>query len=276
MPVIAIRDRIHSYTKRMLAAAWLGALLFLSSLTYFAYFYLIVLARPGMVAADQIPATIAINVALFSAFALHHSVFARTGIKAWVARVLPPAFERSAYVWIASLLFLGVCRSWRPLPGVAWEAAGLLRYLLLGVQCAGLVFTLRSASRLDIWDLSGVRQVRAARAAAKALNPGDGARVDRAVLGADALPVANSPAASAPLEVHGPYRWLRHPIYLGWMLLVFGAPAMTAGRLLFAVISTAYLVVAIPIEERSLVHEFGESYRDYQRQVRWRLVPGIW
>ena len=276
MPVIAIRDRIHSYTKRMLAAAWLGATLFFISLTYFAYFHLIVLGHRGDVAADRVPAAIATNVALFSAFALHHSVFARSGIKAALARVLPPAFERSAYVWIASLLFLAVCLLWQPLPGVAWEAAGLLRMLLYGVQLAGLVFTLQSASRLDIWDLSGVRQVRAARGAASRCSPRNGPPVADSAPMAIAPPVAATPAATAPLEVRGPYRWLRHPIYLGWVLLVFGAPDMTAGRLLFAVVSTAYLVVAIPIEERSLVHEFGQSYRDYQRQVRWRIVPGIW
>ena len=275
MPVIAIRERIHSYTMRMLAAAWFGAGLFFASLTYCAYFHLIVLGQPGVGPADQVPAAIAANVALFSAFALHHSVFARTGIKTRLARILPPAFERSAYVWIASLLFLGVCLLWRPLPGVAWEATGAVRYLLYGVQFAGLVFTLQSASRLDIWDLSGVRQVRAAHKAAERSGPNE-AHVGGSAAATNASSAAVSPAAPAPLEVRGPYRWLRHPIYLGWVLLVFGAPAMTAGRLLFAAVSTAYLVVAIPIEERSLVHEFGQSYRDYQRQVRWRLLPGVW
>ena len=276
MPVIAIRERIHSYTMRMLAAAWIGAGLFFASLTYCAYFHLIVLGQPGVVPADQVPLAIATNVALFSAFALHHSVFARTGIKARLARILPPEFERSAYVWIASLLFLGVCLLWQPLPGVAWEATGALRFVLYGVQFAGLVFTLQSASRLDIWDLSGVRQVRAARHAAEAPGTNDAPRAGGSAAAANASSVATSPAAPAPLEVRGPYRWLRHPIYLGWVLLVFGAPAMTSGRLLFAAVSTAYLVVAIPIEERSLIAEFGQSYRDYQRQVRWRLLPGVW
>lgn len=258
---------------RMLAA-WLGAGLFFSSLTYCAYFYLVVLGQPGVVRPDQVPAAIATNVALFTAFALHHSVFARSGIKTQLTRILPPEFERSAYVWIASLLFLGVCLRWRPLPGVAWEATGALRFLLYGVQFAGLVFTLRSASRLDIWDLSGVRQVRAARQAASSRAMA-GQRSDRSTAAANSSPV-DSAAASGPLEVRGPYRWLRHPIYLGWALLVFSAPVMTAGRLLFAVVSTGYLVVAIPIEERSLVNEFGQSYRDYQKRVRWRMLPGLW
>jgi protein-S-isoprenylcysteine O-methyltransferase Ste14 len=272
MPVIAIRERIHSYTMRMLAA-WLGAGLFFTSLAYFAYFYLIVLGRPALVPVEQVPAAVGTNVALFSAFALHHSLFARIGIKAVVARVLPAAFERTAYVSIASLLFLGVCLLWRPLPGTAWDATGLLRLLLYGVQFAGLVVTVQGASRLDIWDLSGVRQVRAASHTARVATP----RVAVSSSAPNVPPPATSPATvSAPLEVRGPYRWLRHPIYLGWVLLVFGAPTMTAGRLLFAAVSTTYLVVAIPIEERSLVDEFGQSYRDYQRQVRWRLLPGLW
>jgi hypothetical protein len=272
MPVIAIRERIRSYTKRMLVAAWLGAALFFASLTYFAYFFLIALAHPGAAPADQLPWSIACNIALFSAFALHHSVFARIGIKAALTRTLPAAFERSAYVWIASLLFLGVCLLWQPVPGVAWEAIGLPRAFLYLVQIAGIAFTLQSASRLDVWDLAGVRQVRAACGESRAAVPPDGSRAAMPTLEAR----APGTAASAPLEVRGPYRWLRHPIYLGWVLLVFAAPTMTAGRLLFAAISTAYLVVAIPIEERSLVQEFGQSYRDYQGRVRWRLLPGIW
>ena len=69
---------------------------------------------------------------------------------------------------------------------------------------------------------------------------------------------------------------MRHPIYFGWVLMVFGAPTMTASRLLFATISTLYLVIAIPFEERSLGEEFGTAYADYQERVRWRLVPGVW
>jgi protein-S-isoprenylcysteine O-methyltransferase Ste14 len=248
----------------MLGAAWLGAILFFSSLSYFAYFYLVRLATPPAHAAEDASRAIAVNIALFSAFALHHSLFARTGIKTAVARILPPAFERSAYVWLASLLFLAVCLLWQPVPGVAWEATGALRLLLFGAQFAGTVLTLHSASRLDIWDLAGIRQVRAARAASS--------RSSLAAKGSD----GNTATNAVPLEVNGPYRWLRHPIYLGWLLLVFGAPTMTAARLLFALISSAYLVVAIPIEERALLKEFGPSYRDYQRRVRWRMVPGVW
>ena len=78
------------------------------------------------------------------------------------------------------------------------------------------------------------------------------------------------------MQVGGAYRWVRHPIYFGWVLMVFGAPVMTTSRLVFASVSTAYLVIAIPFEERSLAEEFGAAYKDYQRRVRWRLVPGLW
>ena len=77
-------------------------------------------------------------------------------------------------------------------------------------------------------------------------------------------------------KIVGPYHVVRHPIYLGWLLIVFGVPEMTWTRFEFAVVSSAYLVIAIPFEERSLVDTYGETYRAYQRDVRWRLVPGVW
>jgi len=232
---------------RMRAATWAGAGLFLVSLLYFAWFYLVLLGQPATVSPDRVPGALAVNIALFSAFALHHSIFARTGVKALVKRLLPPSLERAAYVWVASLLLIAVCLLWQPLPGIAWQATGALRWALHAVQFAGIVLTLRSASRIDVWELAGVRHAPETRA-----------------------------DASSTLEVSGPYRWLRHPIYFGWVLIVFGAPTMTAGRLLFAGISTLYLVVAIPFEERGLQAAFGQTYSDYQRRVRWRLLPGVW
>ncbi len=86
-----------------------------------------------------------------------------------------------------------------------------------------------------------------------------------------------SPAApNDALQVEGPYRWVRHPIYFGWLLVLFAAPHMTADRLAFAAISSAYLLVAIPWEERSLLRAFGEPYARYQRAVRWRVVPYVY
>ena len=123
------------------------------------------------------------------------------------------------------------------------------------------MLTLWSAARVDIWELAGVRQAHAAWGQSPV----------------SSAPSAPPPASDAPvLTVGGPYTWVRHPIYLGWVLLVFGAPAMTTGRLCFATVSTLYLIVAIPLEERSLTGEFGAAYARYRRQVRWRLLPGVW
>ena len=250
--------------ERMLVAAWGGALLFLASLSYFGWFYLVRLGDAAAAAPETSATAIAVDVALFTTFALHHSILARTGVKAWVARRLPVGLERSFYVWTASLLFLAVCLLWLPLPGTAWRASGPLTWVLHGAQIAGVIVTLRSASRIDIWELAGVRQARAA-VRTRSFDPASTQPAKPA-----------TPPAQSALEIHGPYRWVRHPIYFGWVLMVFGAPAMTASRLLFATISTLYLVIAIPFEERSLGEEFGTAYTDYQQRVRWRLVPGVW
>ena len=259
----------------MLAVAWSGAALFLGSLLYFAYFFLVQLGRPATVPAEFVPGAVGLNVLLFSGFALHHSVFARSGAKAWLARRLPRGLDRSAYVWLASVLFLAVCVMWQPLPGTAWQVSGLGRWVLHAAQLGGLVLTLRSAARIDIWELAGVRQARAASSRAGLTAPSAAPVPDAVCASAPSAPSAATADGTA-LEISGPYRWLRHPIYLGWVLLVFGAPTMTAGRLLFAAVSTLYLIVAIPYEERSLTSEFGPAYVEYQRQVRWRLIPGVW
>ena len=166
------------------------------------------LFRWGTPAADAstVARAAAINLALFTMFALHHSIMARTGAKRWITTIVPADLERSVYVWIASVLFLATCWLWQRLPGAIWHAGSL----------GGL------------------------------------------------------------FAAAGPFAIVRHPIYLGWVLMVFGTPVMTTTRLLFAVISTVYLIVAIPLEERALIDAHGREYETYQRAMRWRLVPGIW
>ena len=225
------------------AFAWTGALLFLLSLLSFGLVYgwrLRVPAPPS----TSVWTDVLDNILLFTIFALHHSIMARTGAKAWLTRMVPADLERSVYVWIASLLFLAVCWLWQPLPGIVWETAGVLFWILVAIQLIGVALTLRAAGIVGTWELAGVRQ----------------------------------PDPTRPIEFRatGPFGIVRHPIYLGWVLIVFAAPVMTTSRLLFALISTAYLVAAIPLEERSLVDAFGEKYRGYQREMRWRLLPGIW
>ena len=228
--------------------AWSGAVVFAVSLVYFLYSYQF---RYGAVSATHatLPA-VAIDVALFTLFALHHSLFARSGAKAWVAARAGAALERSVYTWMASLLFILVCAAWAVVPGELYALPGVLAAAGYGVQLAGLVVTARGSARLDVLDLAGVRGVARAQ------------RGDEPV--------------HVPLETRGLYGFVRHPLYLGWVLVVFGTPHMTMTRFVFAAVSSTYLAIAIPFEERSLIGTFGEAYRDYQRQVRWRMIPGIY
>ena len=227
------------------AFVWLGGALFVASLASFIFVYAIVLGRPAEVNSVSAGLAIAINVAMFSVFALHHSAMARSGAKAWIADVIPPSLERSVYVWIASALFLGVTWMWVPLPGIAWELTGPWKWAGHAAQLGGFWLISRASGLLDPLELAGIRQLKGR-------------------------------ARPVEFKASGPFGLVRHPIYLGWILIVFGAPLMTMSRLVMAVVSSSYLVIAIPWEERSLIQAFGDRYRDYQQRVRSRLIPGIW
>jgi protein-S-isoprenylcysteine O-methyltransferase Ste14 len=257
----------HARTPGATAVAWAGAAIFAASLAYFLFSYVVTFRESGVRSAW--PRDAAIDVALFSLFALHHSVFARTPLRAWTSRVLSPQLERSVYVWIASLMLIAVCALWRPLPGIAWQVPGAGTWLLGASMAAGIWLTLRSAAIIDIWDLAGLRQSGALgpRAPSKAR--------DSAADGAG--PATPEPdAGPAEFRTDGPYGWVRHPIYSGWFLIVFSVTPMTTTRLLFAVVSCAYVLVAIPFEERSLRAASGGAYEAYMQQVRWKLIPGIY
>jgi methanethiol S-methyltransferase len=238
---------MRAFLSRLPAApwyAWSGGGVFVLSLAYFVYAYFIRMGRLEESAASPAVA-VAANTVLFGAFAVHHSVLARSGVKRWVARHVSRRLERTLYVWVASVLFLLVCRAWLPLPGLAYGRDGAAAAVHWGLVAVGGWLTLRSATAIEPLELAGIRQA-----------------------GGDFRP--------APFEVGGPYRLVRHPIYLGWVLMVLGVPEMTWTRLSFAVISSIYLIIAIPFEERSLIEVFGDAYRRYQEEVRWRLVPGVW
>lgn len=219
---------------------WGGAASFVISLAYFLFTYAITF---GVVAAGPVAfGDVAWNFALFTAFALHHSVFARAPIRNWLARTVPLGLERSLYVWVASLLLILVCALWRPIPGAAWLIDGVSAWPLYTMQLAGLWLTLRSAAIIDVGELAGLKaaDVRSA------------------------------------FEPTGPYGWVRHPIYTGWFLIVFATPVMTLTRLEFAVASSFYILIAIPLEEKTLRATAGDAYARYIAQVRWRLLPGVY
>jgi len=224
-----------------------GGVIFMGSLAYFVVSYGWRYNTPPWQSGDT-ARPILVDLVLFTIFALHHSLFARGPFKPWIRRTVSPSLERSVYVWIASLLFVIVCLWWLPVPGTAWKMTGAAVLLMSSVQIFGGAWCVLTARRLDVLELAGLRQAF-----------GQPTR--------EALP---------RLDTHGPYAFVRHPIYFGWLLLVWFAPEMNGTRLVFAAVSTLYLAVAIPFEERELVKSFGSTYTDYRRRVRWRMLPGIY
>jgi len=149
---------------------------------------------------------------------------------------------RSVYVWTASLLLIVTCVFWQPIGGDLYQAQGVRAALHVIVQLLGLWLIARSVATIDPLDLAGIQPRQQAER----------------------------------LQIVGPYRLVRHPLYFGWVLVVFGASHMTRDRLAFAVLTTLYLAIAIRWEERSLTAAFGEDYERYQQQVRWKLVPYLY
>jgi protein-S-isoprenylcysteine O-methyltransferase Ste14 len=228
--------------------AWSGGALFVGSLAYFLYSYLY---RFGSAVLDgPVLRPVAVDCLLFSAFALHHSVFARTPVKAWMRALAPPALERSIYTWLASVLFIAVCWAWQPVPGQLYALEPPWRWVVEGVQIAGIVLTVLASRALDVLDLAGIRSVIRAR--------------------------TGTAPAHTPLSTTGVFGIVRHPLYFGWALFVLAAPDMTATRAVLAVVSTAYVAMAIPWEEGGLVETFGADYERYRRDVRWRMIPFVY
>lgn len=224
-------------------AGWLGGVAFTGSLAACGWWYFVYL--DGVTVGSGVPA-LARDGALLAMFAAHHSVFAREGIKRrlpWIPRRL----VRTSYVWVSSALLVAVIGAWEPIGGELYEAPNLIKPLLWFFQLSGAALIWRAVAGLNPLELSGIRE-------AAGLAPG----------------------RRESLRVDGPYRWVRHPVYLGWVLLFFAVPHMTGDRLAFAALTSLYLVVAIPLEERSLVQNFGDEYVRYRTRVRWRVVPFVY
>jgi protein-S-isoprenylcysteine O-methyltransferase Ste14 len=185
---------------------------------------------------------LAIDVALLGVFAVQHSVMARPAFKRWWTRWVPPPIERSTFVVFASAALALLLWQWRPIPAVIWEIRdGAAAIAVQAVFWAGWGVLLVSTFLINHFELFGLRQV-------------------YALLADEPIP---DPEFRTPLF----YRYVRHPIYLGFVLSFWAAPVMTAGHLLFAVMTTGYILVGIWFEERDLVAQFGDRYRRYRRQV---------
>ena len=192
---------------------------------------------------------VAIDLLLLGLFAVQHSVMARPRFKRWWTQFVPKPVERSTYVLLASLALALLCWQWRPLPAVVWHVDNpAIATALVGLSFLGWLIVLTSTFIINHFELFGLHQV--------ANN-----------LAGRPMP---APRFRSPLF----YRFVRHPIYLGFVIAFWSVPTMTVGRLLFAAATTAYILIGIVLEERDLVGVFGDDYRRYRARVSM-LIPMI-
>lgn len=185
---------------------------------------------------------IMVNLALMSLFAVQHSVMARKSFKHWWTQFIPKAVERSTYVLCASLTLLLLFWLWRPMPAVIWSVQDPeMAMVIATLSFVGWVIVFMSTFMINHFELFGLHQV--------ANN-----------LAGREMP---APVFRTPFF----YRFVRHPIYLGFIIGFWAAPTMSAGHLLFAAVTTAYIFVGIMLEERDLVDMFGDEYRRYRERV---------
>jgi protein-S-isoprenylcysteine O-methyltransferase Ste14 len=191
-------------------------------------------------------AALAVNLGLLAVFALQHSVMARPAFKRAWKRVVPEPLERSTYVLASSLALLLLFWQWRPIGGVVWSVEAPAAAVLHAVAAAGWLTILASTFLINHFDLFGLRQVW--------------------------LHLRGRPYTPLAFRTPGPYRWVRHPLYVGWLLAFWATPTMTAAHLVFALATTVYILGAIRLEERDLLEAHGEAYRRYRDAVPM-LVP---
>jgi methanethiol S-methyltransferase len=204
---------------------------------------------------DGIPAStlghaLAVDLGLLAAFAVQHSGMARPAFKTWWKRIIPEAAERSTYVLLSSLALAALYVYWEPIGGVVWNVPdGAARNAVIGLYLFGWLLLLYTTFLIDHFDLFGLKQVWRRLAN----------KVYRA-------PVFRTPSL---------YKLVRHPLYIGWLVIFWAAPTMTAAHLLFALVTTAYILIAIRWEERDMVSAFGNAYLDYRARTPM-LIPRLW
>jgi methanethiol S-methyltransferase len=234
-------------------------ILFFYGLASYVVFFVTFLYAIGFVSGLVVPKTIdtgtvvpmaealIVNLLLMSVFAIQHSVMARKQFKQWWTQFVPKSVERSTYVLLASLALVLLFWQWRPIPTVVWQIDNAqIAMAVTGLSLVGWLIVLTSTFLINHFELFGLHQV--------------------------ANNLAGRPMPALRFRTPLYYQFVRHPIYLGFIIAFWAAPTMTVGHLLFAAVTTAYIVIGILLEERDLVDLFGDDYRRYKDRVSM-LVP---
>ena len=185
---------------------------------------------------------IVINVLLLALFAVQHSVMARPAFKSWWTKIIPEPIERSTFVLMTNLVLGLLFWQWRPIPEVVWKVDHQVAYMVLrGLFFAGALIVLYSSFLIDHFDLFGLRQVY--------------------------FYLRGREYAPPVFMVRSLYKWVRHPLMLGFMIAFWSAPTMTLGHLLFSLVTTVYIFVGIALEERDIGKQLGEEYQRYRQRT---------
>ena len=188
-----------------------------------------------------------VNLVLMSIFAIQHSVMARRQFKEWWTQYVPKSVERSTYVLLASVALILLFAQWRPMPAVVWQIGNpQFATAVVALSYVGWLTVLSSTFMINHFELFGLHQV--------------------------ASNLAGRGMPSMRFKTPMLYNFVRHPIYLGFIIAFWAAPTMTVGHLLFAAVTTAYIFVGIFLEEHDLTELFGDEYRRYRQRVSM-IVP---
>ena len=195
----------------------------------------------------SLPLALTIDVGLLALFALQHSLMARPFFKRWLTKFVPVSAERSTYVLASSIALIVLFAFWQPLGGVVWHVTDpTARGVLWGFFAFGWLLVLVSTFLLNHFDLFGLRQIW--------------------------LQLVGRPYTPLKFGTPGPYRLVRHPLYVGWLFAFWATPTMTISHLVFAIATTGYILIAVRLEERDLVAHHGQAYREYRDRVPM-LIP---